>query len=474
MSFASIPQVAHPERVMPWLTASVAIAAMTLWIGPLMLPAAAAGLAAIALLPRYKTAFLLMLAFLPALFEAEESAILHNLWLLPYGLLVCSWAYVAITAPRRIYVQLPLTALYILLVLVCLLSLVGSPDLSVLANDPNETDPYRPTIENLVIISLMVLAMSCGRTARDLRKVYWVIVGSGLVYGATIAFLGPEMETATEVGRWGGVFQGPHPAAIFMLLCAALAVELVRIERGRARLLAAGSAAFFLATQLLTNVRTVLLVLPFLVLLWILLEWGPREMLAACLVLALILVAAFPVLPSVLQASLTTVAMAILSPIVPVDGQGQLSAQWHNFQSRLLHVRLAVDVARQHPWLGVGLGRQALLVPVPRGTLIHNYYMTMLVETGLLGLALLMSIIGYSLVRGFQMVRRYRAAENWRMFYLGRGLWLGFIGILLSLMANPGLYHGLRPLWILVGLLASMSDDQARGRVGMSPPLQRA
>lgn len=102
---------------------------------------------------------------------------------------------------------------------------------------------------------------------------------------------------------------------------------------------------------------------------------------------------------------------------------------------RLAHWQAALDMARAHPWLGVGLGNYGAAYPqyalfnwpLSLGH-AHNIYLNALAETGVLGLlayvVIWLSVIGLT-------IRTLGRAAGWQ-----RGLALGLLGVWAHLLAH--------------------------------------
>jgi O-antigen ligase len=119
--------------------------------------------------------------------------------------------------------------------------------------------------------------------------------------------------------------------------------------------------------------------------------------------------------------------------------------------------RLAAEVGAEHPLLGIGRGNWKAVSG--RGTIPHNTFLSVLVNTGLIGLAVFVLPLAVWLWRG---IRRPQA-RRWAIAVL-----VGMVGGLAVSLDN------FRPFWLAVGalvaVLAGARDDAAgsavmRGRV---------
>lgn len=94
---------------------------------------------------------------------------------------------------------------------------------------------------------------------------------------------------------------------------------------------------------------------------------------------------------------------------------------------RMAHWHAALEMARSHFWLGVGLGNYEIAYPgfmLPNWTLplghAHNIYLNMLAETGFLGLCAYVMLL---VALFFQLFRASRHLSGWQ-----RGLAVGLLG----------------------------------------------
>jgi len=142
---------------------------------------------------------------------------------------------------------------------------------------------------------------------------------------------------------------------------------------------------------------------------------------------------------------------------------------------RMAHWQSALDMWRDRPWLGVGIGnyepvyaRYALpLWPYALGH-AHNYYLNMAAEAGVLGL------MAYLVLWGAALVGAWRAARRSSGWYWG--IALGVLGVLVHLTVHSffdNLYvHG---MYLLVAILLGIQTVQtAKGpheRVEATSPL---
>ena len=79
--------------------------------------------------------------------------------------------------------------------------------------------------------------------------------------------------------------------------------------------------------------------------------------------------------------------------------------------------------------------------------------MTVLVETGIIGLFIFLMIIFTTFFMGYRSYKFYRCINNKRMSCITNGLLLSSIGIILMFIIQPGILEGERIFWVLIGLI---------------------
>ena len=81
-------------------------------------------------------------------------------------------------------------------------------------------------------------------------------------------------------------------------------------------------------------------------------------------------------------------------------------------------------------------------------------YLHVLAELGIVGLALFVSLIGFSVVSTVKAARRFERAGDRDMELLARGLVVGMLGLLAADFFLSGQFS--KQLWILLGLGPAM------------------
>ena len=85
------------------------------------------------------------------------------------------------------------------------------------------------------------------------------------------------------------------------------------------------------------------------------------------------------------------------------------------------------------------------------GQLVHNSYLQVAAELGLVGLTLFLAVVVGALpTRSVQTVRIFRLLGEWELEMLGRALLIGLIGLLTAYTFATNQYE--KQLWLLLGL----------------------
>ncbi len=123
---------------------------------------------------------------------------------------------------------------------------------------------------------------------------------------------------------------------------------------------------------------------------------------------------------------------------------------------RAAHWLAAWRMFSQQPWVGVGTGQYATIYPsvaVPRWEdplgHAHNFYLNVLAEGGMLGLAAYLLVLGVALAGAWKAARRMR---GWQ-----RGIAIGALGMLGHLLAHSAfdnLY--VHEMYLVVGIVLGM------------------
>jgi O-antigen ligase len=122
-------------------------------------------------------------------------------------------------------------------------------------------------------------------------------------------------------------------------------------------------------------------------------------------------------------------------------------------------------MVEDHPFRGIGVGnfktssihyllepgaikRDEFIVDTPK--VAHNMYLQVLAELGVVGLALFLAILAFSLSCGVQAARRFMQLGDTRMEIIARGLVVAMLGVLAADFFISGQFS--KQLWLLLGL----------------------
>lgn len=128
----------------------------------------------------------------------------------------------------------------------------------------------------------------------------------------------------------------------------------------------------------------------------------------------------------------------------------ELAPEFHTYETRMALLRLAWDGFLESPVIGTGLGNSVLYV----GRLTHNDYATLLLELGVIGAMLFLSIllfIGWRIVRCIFRTRRYL---TWMIL----GAASGWVAVSVSLL-TINLYTGMQ-FWFVLSLFLVVAEIQ--------------
>lgn len=121
----------------------------------------------------------------------------------------------------------------------------------------------------------------------------------------------------------------------------------------------------------------------------------------------------------------------------------------------------ATEVIGQYLWTGTGIGRAPYFLSLEQ---VHNGYLNAMLETGLIGLALLASLLLYPLLRTAAVMRRRGRRATVREYPWLVGLAAGLVGILTQLLSYYAYMQTL--IWFFIGLmlagLAILREQQGR------------
>ena len=131
---------------------------------------------------------------------------------------------------------------------------------------------------------------------------------------------------------------------------------------------------------------------------------------------------------------------------------------------------VATQVARDHPLLGVGIGNFPLVEPsyasrtanlpqvdyiVTEPQVVHNSYLELLAELGVVGLAFFAALVAAALSLCWRAIRAFSRAGDADPELIARGLLVGLAGMLVASFFLSAEYE--KQLWLLVGLCPALA-----------------
>ena len=131
---------------------------------------------------------------------------------------------------------------------------------------------------------------------------------------------------------------------------------------------------------------------------------------------------------------------------------------------------VATQVARDHPLLGVGIGNFPLVEPsyasrtanlpevdyiVTEPQVVHNSYLELLAELGVVGLAFFAALVAAALSLCWRAIRAFSRAGDVDPELIARGLLVGLAGMLVASFFLSAEYE--KQLWLLVGLCPALA-----------------
>jgi O-antigen ligase len=329
----------------------------------------------------------------------------------------------------------------------------------------------------LLVAVLYVIVYTAVRTR---RQAAWVI--GGFIAGAagTSAYglvAQPENEGA-NTERLVSTVSDPNVLAAILVAGFALAGAGVIAARGfpAVRLAAAAAAIICLAGFFLTGSRGGLVA--FSVALVAAVAFGGRWR-GRALALALLLVTATVAYYAVYAPE--DIRDRVASAVEGDSGGSDIEQQ----ESRLTIWTVGWRIAEDNPVIGVGVGNFKEESPgyvLEPGTLFrtdrvldrpaeaHNSYLHVLAELGIVGVALFIAIVAFSISAGIKAAGAFARVGDWRMEILTRGILVALVGVLAAgffISWQTG-----KPLWLLMSLCPAMLAV-ARSREASGEPVGR-
>jgi putative inorganic carbon (HCO3(-)) transporter len=354
----------------------------------------------------------------------------------PLGL-VLALAWIATVVERRGSLQLLVRDSPVLfwtftaLVAFSATSAVWAPNSSLLAHDLGRL---------LQMALLLFVVYTASSTSTAFRTIIWAfLVGSVVTAAYSIA-----TGAYAAGGRLAGLFDPNYFAAELIPAILVSGFLLLGGASRRTRLGAGVVLAFDGVAVILTQSR------------------GGVSGLAVALLAAVVV--AGRLRPRVLAAVLVVAAMGV--GYYAAGAGSHLRA--HSSSGRVDEWHVALRVFADHPLHGVGLGNYTAVEPsyatrsidlnyvryiVDFRQVVHNSYLEVAAELGVVGLLLFVGFLGATVVRaGRALVRDATPAGDLELY--ARGLLAGVIGMLIAYVFLSAQYE--KQLWLVLGLLASV------------------
>ncbi|MBI1730860.1 O-antigen ligase family protein [Candidatus Acetothermia bacterium] len=131
-----------------------------------------------------------------------------------------------------------------------------------------------------------------------------------------------------------------------------------------------------------------------------------------------------------------------LSVINTVTTQGEFTDPF-----RLMNWGVALQLFQKSPFLGYGLGN----ISVDYQYEIHNAYLSVVAEMGMIGAVAFALLFGYIIVTGIQNIRLATKLANSHWIAISRGIFIGFLTLLVYSTQQMMLRS--RFLWLAIGLI---------------------
>lgn len=392
-------------------------------------------------------ASVLIFTFLPPLSEFLPSGVAYTPWYAAFGTLVTSWLIALLRG--RVHIPFHYLGFYAAFWGAVTLSIVFGVERGLHIPTGLQSSALQMLIEPLLASLISVLLIPAVTDRNKLRGLAWCIVLAGLGYTFPMFFI--QLQEPGEPGyeRSAGFFKGVHNAGVFEVFYLLVAAALLASEHSKTRrLFLAGSALLFLAGAYASKSRTAWVALAVLLLVVL---WQDRSELRRRIrfghwyLATVFLLLALPVV---------LVRVFMISPVALTSPGGFFGAPW---QGRMILAVAGVDLFRQSPVTGIGFGMHTFLIPVqilPTGwsfPYIHNYYVILLAETGVVGLTAFMLIVGVTVFHFVRAIRGFRREGDAELYHLTRAFFFGFCTIL-GMFLTQGGGAGYRLFWAIVAM----------------------
>lgn len=276
---------------------------------------------------------------------------------------------------------------------------------------------------------------------------------AGLVLGALAASAYGILNPTPEEARLNGTALDPNELASVLVAGVPLSAAFAANFRDQASLRFAGTVATGLCV----------------IGIFLTVSRGGLIALAVSLLAALVIGGRWRPLAAVTGALLLCGGFYYFAVIAPPEAKERIAStsegETQLKEGRTTIWQVAERIVEQKPLVGVGannfqtsarhyllqpgaLGRTDLIIATPR--VVHNTYLGMAAELGLIGLGLFVVIVLFAVGSAIRAARHFSALGDRGCEALARGLAIGLIGILVADVFISEEYS--KPLWLLLGL----------------------
>ena len=313
------------------------------------------------------------------------------------------------------------------------------------------------------MLFLLFLVFSAISERRDLRLFASAFI-AGAVLTSAVGLLGLAGDSGSDnaASRFGGAFGNPNNLAAVVLPALALAgFQLFAARRTAERVLLAGSGAFLVIVLFLTQSR------------------GGLAGFAVMSFVAVAVAAPFRTRALVLILAVLTVGLAYFTVVASPTQRERvttLSAAGSTGRNDLW--RVALRMTADHPVGGVGMDNFTSVAPeylqqdldVRRSDLflrsnaaeVHNTYLSVLAELGIVGLTFFLALLGAVLGIACRAARRLARGPDRQADMLARALIVGAAGMLAAYFFFSAEFE--KQLWLILGSLIALSTLSEEGR----------
>ena len=312
------------------------------------------------------------------------------------------------------------------------------------------------------VLLLFVVTFAVSRR----KHVWWVVRAfiGGAVVAAALGFFGVYGRSASvNDARLSGGFDDPNELAAVLVPAIVLsAFAFLALGRKATRWIYVAAAVFLGYSFFQTDSQAGLVALGVASLLGVAFAgrarpWAIAGVLASVLVLAT-------------YYTFVTAPVAIQT-ITSQDNVSGRESLWS----------VAAAVVKDHPLRGVGAGNFVVVEPsyaasdlnlpradlVVRPELVHNSYLQVTAEMGIVGLACFLSVIGCCLFFGGQAARMFERGGDWESEMLSRGVVIGSVALLTAYFFATNQYE--KQLWLVLALGPALNSVARRERLARTP-----